>query len=377
MQATFVRHRGAFLAIGVVFVVLGCGPPGAEGAKTFLVYDRNAGDGGYELVESRIETLDDVESIRGETAKLRGGGSIQLRESNPQTAEEFENALAVADSKSPVADYDIRGDGVVVPGDFHSAMMFTLYHHLERARAFFIAAGVSEAALGSVPVHYYARIQIIVPVDILSDNAAYAFTLDAFLIPPSFALDDVPLSANRGVVVHEYAHLVFNRLVEEDARAPEYLIEPWPAPAINRLSALNEGIADIFAALETGDPNFIDASISDELFDVDRDLSKDRQLDDDLLADVRESGRAGFNPYELGTVIASTVWELEALTDDDRLTRSLVETLRDFAGTEADFSIADFFNRLHAHLPAEIRDRACEIFESRLVAIREELSCGT
>lgn len=368
---------GALLIAGLLIGPAGCGPEPLDGRRDFLIYDRNTETGEYELQVATIETLEEVSAGNGAIAEMRGGGSIQIARTNPRTAEAIEETLRIAGDKTPNIDYTLREDGVVAPFDFHSTMMLTLYHHLEVASDYFVRLGVDRETLGKVPVYYFPRLQVIIPLNLLSDNAAYAVTLDAFLIPPRLLLKDVPLAANRGVIVHEYTHLVFNRLVHGDSRAPAYLLAPWPDMALKRLRSIEEGVADVFAALQTGDPNFIDASISEERFKIDRDLRSRFDYSLELAEAVREADVTTYNPYILGTVIGSAIWLLRPSMEDDALARALLATLRDFGEVEPPFTVATFFNLLHDRLPAEVRPDACELFRSRLTAVRDELACST
>lgn len=368
----------ACVALGIGCTA-GCGPESLESAERFLVYDRNSDTGEYVAAERNIESLDDISTIRGEHFNLRGGGSIrvgsQAGNRDERTEEQVRNSMKIANHDTPTPDYDIRSDGLVVPWDFHSTMMFTVYHHFEVARDYFLERGVDPSHLNKVPVYYNVRQQFLVPVDLLTDNAAYAFTLDAFLIPPTLLIKDVPLAANRGVIVHEYAHLVFNRLVHGNKRAPAYIVEPWGPAGTNHLASINEGIADIFAALQTGDPNFIKASLSDELFDIDRDLSVQRSYEEGLRQNARNTDPQEYNPYELGTVIASTVWTQTDHMDNDRLAKAVLDTLRALSDVGEDrFRTRLFFDTLVEQLPQERREDACRKFSLRLTAI--ELECA-
>jgi len=359
----------AWLVLGVGGSV-GCGSESRGSAEQFLVYDRVSETGDYAVSEQSIESLEDISRIDGEVANLRGGGSIrigsQIGDRTERTEEQIRNSMKIKNDSTPTPDYDIRSDGLLVPWDFHSAMMFTVYHHFEAAREYFVDRGVDPSHLDKVPVYYNVRQQFLVPVDLMTDNAAYAFTLDAFLIPPTLLIRDVPLAANRGVIVHEYSHLVFNRLVNDDHRAPEYLVEPWGQEAANHMSSINEGVADIFAALQTDDPNFIDASLSDELFDVDRDLSESRSYTAEMADAARNTPPQQYNPYTIGTVIASTVWTQTDRMENDRLAEAVLDTLRVLSGVgEDEFRTRTFFDTLVEQLPEEHREDACQKFRLR------------
>lgn len=361
--------------VGLIALVTSCGSPDADSDRRYLVMDYDAERERYETVESQIETLDDARAVSGDIAFLRGGGNLVIGEPAPQTEGEFADALRIENDNTPRVSYEVDG-GRVTAWDFDSLLMLTLYHHLERAAFYFEEIGVGRDVVGQLPVYYAPSLSFIIPVNLLTDNAAYAFTMDALLFPRQMFLSDLPLAANRGVIVHEYSHAVFNRLVHGDARAPQYLVEPWPDAAINRMRALDEGVADIFGALAVGDPNFISPSISEEEFDIDRDVSRERHYTQELERTVVDGDPARFNPYILGSVVASTVWALRPHVDDTRLGRAVVDALVDFSTVGPAFDLSDFFDSLHAHLPTEAQPSACTIFTERLTAISEQLTCA-
>jgi hypothetical protein len=178
------------------------------------------------------------------------------------------------------------------------------------------------------------------------------------------------------VIVHEYSHAVFNRLLHQDRRVPGYLLEDWADTAVNELRSLDEGVADTFAALAVGDPNFLAASIPDaEQYDIDRDLSVERFYDDALRSEVTGSDLTSYDPYRLGSVVASAVWALRPTVTDLDLALALVETLSAVAPPTADFSIAAFADRLVLGLPAASRTTACQLFHARFSAVEGELTC--
>jgi hypothetical protein len=256
--------------------------------------------------------------------------------------------------------------------------MLTLYHHLERAAEHFDAAGVSHATVRALPVYFSASYQasLLLPIPLLTDNAAYVMTLDAFLIPPRLVLKDVPLFANRGVVVHEYSHAVFNRLVHQDRRVPRYLLESWSDPVINELRSLDEGVADVFAALAVGDPAYLLPSIPNpEDYDIDRDLSVERYYDDALRGEVISASVTGYDPYRLGSVVASAIWALRPSVDDATLAQAVATALRDIADPAPEFSVSQFLDRLVLALPAAARANACQLFHARFSAVEGGLTC--
>ena len=366
-----------FLSLTVFASVWGCGT--ADAPTEFLIYDMDTALGEYRLMRSRIESLINVREGRGSIVTLRGGGDLRLTTKEPKTEEQWRKALVIEGDNTPDIQYVVRENGVAYPWDFDSAMMLTLYHHLEKAAGCFERFGVPHSRVGNLPVYYFAKLDLglfFLPIPLLTDNAAYIATLDAFLVPPRFFLMEVPLYANRGVVIHEYSHAVFNRLVHEDRRVPRYPVEEWPDPTVNELRSFDEGIADTFAALCVNDPDFLSPSIPSDLdLNVDRDLSVERIYDESLRFKVTTEPVTSYEPYELGSVVGSAIWALRESVDDDALGRALVQVLGRLAGIDESFKITTFFNVLVEELPENVRDVACELFHKRLEAVEGDLTC--
>lgn len=370
-------------ALSLVFL-LGC----VEEALTperYLVFDQpprpentadSADPGTYRLIPSEIRTLDDPRAGRGAVAELRGSGDLVISSETPSSEEDFRRLILVEGARDPDIQFDVREDGVAVPFDYDSVLLLSMYHHLERAAEYFAAIGVAQSDLRTMTVYYSPRSPglLFIPLPVFTDNAAYVTTLDAFLIPPAFFLSGVPLVANRGVMIHEYSHMVANRLIHQDRRVPRFFVEDWPPAAVNELRSLDEGLADLFAALALRDPDFISASISSELFAIDRDVSVDRFYDAPLRAEV-ESARDDYNPYVLGSVIASALWDLRPLVPDDVLAPAVIRSMRGLAPVTETFELARFADLLHDELPREAQPDACRLLHQRFEAIAPELAC--
>ncbi len=366
------------LGIAGIFVLLslGCGPsePGINFETRYVVMDLE--DQTYQLAERPLETLESVVEVRGSALTMRHGGELYAGVSAPETAEEFEQALLVRDDIAPQLDFEMQSN-VVVPFDTDSLMMLTAYHHVERAKIYFEGLDLQDS-VGPLPTYYRPTVDtgpILLPIPLLTDNAAYAYTLDAFLLPPQFLLSELPLAANRGVMVHEYSHAVFNRVVYNDERVPEYLFEEWPNAAINELRSLDEGVADIFGALETGDANFIEPSITAD-FGIDRDLAVLRTLDQGLLDTAQNQDELTYNPYDLGSVVASTIWSLLDVFTNEELGALVLDSLYTIRGPGPDFRIVSFFNAFVNASPAAERTHVCERFRERLTPLEASLECA-
>ena len=371
--------RSFLFGLVVVAVMNGVACGVDNQVRDFLVYDVDSSTQQYRLMRSRIETLDNLREGRGSVAKLRGGGKANIENGNPETEQEWAEAIVVSGDSTPDIQVVMRDNGVAMPWDFHSAMMLTLYHHLEQASLFFDSLGVSPDVVGTMRVYYNMPITVnlwMLPLPLVTDNAAYISTIDAFVIPPQVILNDVPLYANRGVVVHEYSHAVFNRLVDADRRVPVYALESWDNLVVNERRSLDEGVADFFAAVAVSDPNFLAASISDaEELGIDRDVSVERLYDAALRASVQSDDLVDYDPYILGSVVASALWALRGSTDADTVTSAVVGALNRIKGIDERLTLTLFFDFVIEGLPADLQEAGCQLFAMRLDAVAGDLAC--
>lgn len=370
-MSTPLLHCASRLAcIGFIAlsVCAGCGPEQVEGDLPFVVLDWDETTESYALAERSIETMDDSTIARGSSANLRSGGQLSAPNSSPETEADFEDALRISGDGKLAVNY-VVDDGKVVPLDFDTTVAFSLYHHLERARFFFEGYDLESAErVGSIPVYYRPVVStglFAIPLPVFTDNAAYAFTLDAFIIPPRLFFGDVPLAANRGVVVHEYSHAIFNRIVHANRRVPEYLFRDWPPVAANELTSLDEGLADFFGALQTSDPDFIRPSIGPSA-ELDRDLEVERRYTASMQDYVQRTSPDGYDPYRLGSVVASALWASRDLVDDQTLANAVLDSMRSIASPGPDFRLARFVDALMDNLDED--EEICAIWTDRLAA---------
>lgn len=167
----------------------------------------------------------------------------------------------------------------------------------------------------------------------LFDNASFVGGIDGILLFPH-KNSQVPINANEGVLAHEAFHrFFFNNLwmANDDpslwqkyqGRYYEQDLEPWR----KLLFALDEGLADFFAFVYTGNPNYLALSSEKHRPSVveQRKLNGDfaeiatyeklsfGPLDEKYLKVCRGYGRNWDNPqfnlYCLGTVIAKSFYE--------------------------------------------------------------------
>ncbi|MFH0901533.1 MAG: hypothetical protein V2A73_12975, partial [Pseudomonadota bacterium] len=168
-------------------------------------------------------------------------------------------------------------------------------------------------------------------------------------------------------------------------------------------------------AVFTDDPNFIARSLVHP--NLDRDLTKERQFTQELY-DAQRDSLADYNPYLLGSAMASWLWAIAdagvvssdraatadterdiaddnsldgstsaiALADRTAIARAIILAIGDLPANKrkagcaefgADYRLADFLDAIVRHLPAELTNRACTLLDARLEGdFRNVPSCG-
>jgi hypothetical protein len=362
------------------WLVLLCGAAGCgeTGPATVRIFGLDPATGRYGSFNARLDTLQDAAQMRGGTVRFIGGTTVKGDFLESVKDPKSENILQANGGGAVKCSFTER-DGVLHADDYDSLNMASSYWALERSRALFVDLGVDPGALEPIATYYHPRIELLtklVPTYfLLADNAAYAPTFDGFMILPHVVLDAVPFSTNLGVMAHEYSHKVYNRLVERGQRVPSWLRNDWTERATNQLRGLDEGVADMFGHLITGDPDFIQPSEGAGV-NLDRDMSRVREdnalLVDEWLAlpdakgEVRE-----FRQHLLGAHVAGALWQFgEEIGDHRGVAVALLQAQRLMAEEMAqepryDFSVLGFFDKVAAQFDGPERQSLCAVLKAR------------
>lgn len=317
---------------------------------------------GWDLVDAPRGGLADLDRVSGRSARLRVGSVLAPDAMDPPL--DANDAGAVLLGGSPRARWTSL-DHVAVPDDFDSLAMFTAFAHTERALDAFRAAGVRGRAVDPVEVHYLPDLANSGLAT--SDNAYYFVPADAVLLLAPIALQDVPLAMNPGVLAHELAHRVAywdlwegRRLAVYDAFRAGHIDDPHARESMFLTAALDEGVADYFGAVISDDPAFVGASVGDQ--QVARDVSVSRTYQAAWIGgtSVYYSSDGRYDPYHLGTVVASALWAVGEALGHDAVCAAIVESQRDLAPRAQALALD------HADLEVEVAARlgpaACAVF---------------
>jgi hypothetical protein len=394
--------------------VMACAPDKEPPFQVMAVVQTNAG--AYEPREVSLTTVTDVISLEGTTAKFRGGARIVVDPRDPQLAtnngqltdEQLAQVYIKAAGEAPQASY-VEKEGVLWPADFHTWNLVTTAYLYENAFRHFQARDVLEAELlepdGNGPIIYYYPDFTMTDLSAqpLMDNALFFSPIQAFAILPPKDLQTIPLSMNYGVVVHEYAHRVFNRRAYGKMAIPLpfqfWAPEVGAHPQLNLLKSIDEGLSDFHAygatcATPFGcNAKFMSASLGETAAD-DRDLTQTRCVDENLRNamashQISEYSALGL-PYKVGTIFAHALHKaggpdqreeleravLESYDDPDPANpgiRQLIEASLDLPGS---FNLANVAAIILRHIPTgspDLKIETCNRFLTHLQIIKEDL----
>lgn len=254
-------------ALALSLFLIGCANAHDRCGGKYLIPWPNA-EGRYTFQEVPLTTLPNPYRLSGEAAEVYS-----------------ENVLTNEGFNGPVAEpHFTRSGDVCVPTDTASSATVSAYAQMEKLYDF-------ERALGSagqikwprkvgVNVHLTGR-----PIDVVN-NAHYYGEQDAMALVP-YDRADLPTTFNLGIVAHEHFHAHFQAMVYDVFNAslkvivsveklflPDAIAFRASAEDLTRsdpntprgrnnyvLRGWNEGLADFFAAIYTGSPDFFAASL--------------------------------------------------------------------------------------------------------------------
>lgn len=395
------RTRLSALALALPFALTACGPDAPPPVKVMsLTLDEN---GAYAPRQIELRTVLDVVSMRGYAATLKGGAKIVFDEqeltahdqaTGGLTEEQFRTLILKNPGGAMRASF-VEQNGVLWPQDFHTWNLVGTYYNFEKAFEYFHASTeIPLDTLRGADVFYYPDLSW--PGLANEDNAYFLPPLKSFVLVGQREAQQVPFPMNPGIVAHEYAHQVFNRLVY-DGEAFPYPLIAWGSsgalagfanPAVNLLKSMDEGFAD-FHAVQAGctgkgcSPDFLEASLGTETSNL-RDMSQQRCLSAELAEAYFNNTDAVFaasgRPYELGTIFASALYAAGEKTGQRQgLSRALIAAYSDpsagnpgFAqlitqnrDSPGDFTASKVFDSLVRHVPdVELKHALCvELFD--------------
>jgi hypothetical protein len=311
------------LAVAIVLLTA-CAPDPPLPVKMQVLAPYPDDPDSFTLQTVELTTLDNLANLSGRAGQIYTGGEVRIDASST-------SASSVLRSEGTPFEfaYFVNG-GVVWPEDWHSLNAATTYFNFEQAWRFFheyldIDPNGLESASDLVIQYWidYTEVDNQGNRTVGRDNAAWFPPLQSFWIFPFEDLIGIPLSMNPGIIAHEYSHAIFNRLAFLGQEIPVPL-QAWnDNKALNTLKSMDEGFADAFAAEVVQNPNFIATSVPvvgasrkvDELrcynsttintTDPITGTPRPTWTLDQYVSDEQHSV---YEPYTLGSVIASGLW---------------------------------------------------------------------
>lgn len=370
-------------------------PGSRSGELQMLVMSYDAGRGRYGLDIGRVTTLSNLRTMEGDAVQIIGGTTItidydEIARANPKTVEET-HALTMKDPGGPVDFAWFEVDGVIHPEDFHSLNIATTYYNFERSHLFFARLG---APLFNLPVLYFPEMKE-GPASALvelHDNAYWDPVAKLFAVLPFKDIRELPMGMNLGVIAHEYSHAVFSSRVFTNPGVPWMYTEYFAAPekwlrAMNINRSVNEGLADFFGAVVTGDPAFLRKSLSDHAPSRRLDPDEPRCMTRDLKDALHSTPHAQYNPYPVGSVLAAVLWESLAgapVERRDAVAQALVDSMELLEpvfskdGALGDrVQLVDVLDVLVSAYPTDLKAKLCGLMTDRFSLAEGELrACG-
>lgn len=277
-----LRFLQSLLGVSLLALIVGCNrEPDSH---------RVSGD-----VQSRLPLATEGGSYHFQEVTLKGITS--LYELGGQFAK-FYMYPSVTDSKlyghQPKTRF-LKSGAFYIPEDDLSQQMAVIYNHLQNLAAMDEELGVG--GVNSWPRDVGVAVRYRKKTGLDYNNAFYDGTIDAILVVP-YTRDDLPIAVNAGILAHEHFHSLYYKLVEkdifekavrplhgEDVRdavlgiesaettsedltlelAKVETAESYSEEYHKLLSrGLNEGLADFWAWIYTGDPDFLQWSLPSE-----------------------------------------------------------------------------------------------------------------
>lgn len=316
------------LALGVFWAV-GCGRGESQDNLFQIPWPNEKGE--YSLQTIPIVSFDQPHTLQGRFARIFV---------NPFTRQ------GQLESDTPIGRFIRSKDGVHIPADYSSLQAAVIHAHFERLQAMDKDLGVEL----EWPVKIGIRSKVKDRSGVVRNNAIFDGRLNALLIVP-YASEGLPIAVNAGILAHEHFHMIFQRAVmnrvtfrRKERLEVSHKACQWGAHRGSRISvddasdedpafypslfnefklrALNEGLADFWAWVYTGDVNFIEPSLPSEAklrrldFKVRQVMSRESMKNLVFRPDSKPYNDRilGGNAYRLGTIYARVLRELALTT---------------------------------------------------------------
>lgn len=332
-----IHSRSRHFTNVIIFVMthagfLSCAPTRADFDKPYradvihFVAPTGTDNESWEIETKELQTLEDVEKVRGKYFEIITGGSVKIDSST--------GSLTIATSTKNEASL-LRAknrDGIIVAKDSLALNSLSAFHAFEELLLNLDAVIPLDAdgllAENGTPLKIFMQ-PTLIEKDGLSQtiltpklNAAFNPQSNEFYLLKSSELEKIPLAANKKVIAHEFGHLLFKRAFDggrsylcdgsseslNEARLNNKTFpERWSVEY--SISGLNEGYADFVSFVFTKSEDALKDAFSDAISSTEkksRSLSGQQFTFDQLGDDDTCSGRF----YCIGTLFARSLYRI-------------------------------------------------------------------
>lgn len=279
-------------------------------------------EGTYKMEVVELMSLHSLPSLRGGAAKFL---------IDPSTSK------GQLQGRAPNLQYMRDANDVIVATDDLSLQLLTVYAHFEKLKNLEDSVGAKNVL--SYPRTVAVNAKFRSSAGMLENNALYTGQYDALLVVP-YTDSALPIMANAGVIGHEHFHALFQKMVVEplgekypDAEKPTlHPVEDLDVTGNLGLSTMirgsrmrentdprlvyhtvlmrgvNEGFADLWGWIYSGDNNFVGRSLPSEKINRTLETIPDQLFTKEFLQERIAAGETEdnllFRSYQHGTQLA-------------------------------------------------------------------------
>ena len=367
------------LARGMLLLACtGCAPLSDNAGAPFKAAIVTSVGGQYQLTTVSFATLTDMRHMQGTIGAIVGAGSLDLTAEANDVIKSQDPAHLVKNAGSAVAvNFCVRA-GISYPMDFGSMEILGLYYAYEKTVTFW------QDTYQLPPVDPKPRLYYDPDVTyndgkssiegLLKTNAAYMPATNDFIFFKTSRVEKFPVKINLAIIGHEYFHYIFHR---KFAAMDASIYEAENLASSDQLDGINEGLADFFAFLVTGNTTEYGESIAS--------MRDQRSMPVPWTLSTLPDAPCAGSYYCKGSILASALHEIATSfayrpTDVGAVVLAALEPFRnDWLKTRdtEDFDYDVFLNRLLQPLGQKDRSQYCGVFRKWFDddKIRTKLTC--
>lgn len=269
MWRVFTQRSRILLSCSALLLILsstGCAKRFAlqTGGAQFQVLKTDGANCAFSIGPQAIDTLTDVATLSGAM------GRVVYNKENINSRPEI---LDLGLGFGPLDTEFFEANGSYYPATFDSLYAVSLYYAVESGYKLFAGLDAAADVLKLSPdfatrtyIVYDGKRNFADGDPEVTDNAEYlgnkpggtGATINYVISYPTKDVVDVPLGLNRGIMVHEFTHLITQYLFHDRY---DSLTTQSSTETINALGAMEEGLADYFGFMAVNDPAFFDCSV--------------------------------------------------------------------------------------------------------------------